>query len=143
MKRISISVLVMLLLISASRGHGTFMRTPEVTVRSFYAWYLHRLILEDHEPLKHRTEALKYLTPEFLRRVPRLTREMDADVIICAQDWDRGWEKNFQVDTATVNGASASTVVELKGNEMATVKVKVTLKRAASGWRIDGTKCVD
>ena len=141
--RIAIAFLVTLLLLSASLGRPTSENAPEATVRGFYAWYLHRLNLEDHEPLKNRTEALKYLTPEFLKRVPRLTRDMDADVIICAQDWDKEWEKNIQVDAATVEGTRATTVAQLKGSEVGTVKIKVTLKRISAGWRIDGTSCID
>jgi hypothetical protein len=93
--------------------------------------------------LKNRTEALKYLTPEFLKKVPRLTRDSGADVIICAQDWDQGWEKNLLVDTAVVEGARSTTMVHLKGTQMDEVKVKVMLKRITAGWRIDGTTCAN
>lgn len=144
MKRITIALLLVLLLLSNSLARPTVVQTsPEDTVRRFYAWYLHRLSLNDANPLKNRTEALKYLTPGFLQRVPRLTREMDADVIICAQDWDREWEKNIQVDAATVNGAQANTLVQLKGTEAGSVKVKVSLKKTTAGWRIDGTTCAN
>ena len=143
MKRITISFSVMLLLISTSVGRPTCVQSPEAKVHAFYTWYLQRLSLEDHSPLKNRTRALEYLTPEFLKRVPRLTRDMDADVIICAQDWDKEWEKNIQVDAATVEGTRATTVVQLKGSEVGTVKIKVTLKRISAGWRIDGTSCID
>jgi len=141
-KRIVISLSLMLLLISTSLGRPASAQAPEATVRGFYTWYLHRLNLNDSNPLKNRTEALKYLTPEFLKKVPHLTRAADADVIICAQDWDKGWEKNVQADAAVVEGSRATTVVHLKGGEMS-VNVKVMLKHTTAGWRIDGTTCVE
>ena len=116
--------------------------TPEDTVQRFYAWYLGRLNKEDLNPLKNRTVALQYLTPEYLRKVPRLTREADADVIICAQDFDSGWEKNVKVDAAAVKGSSASTMVRLAGSDMS-VKLKVTLKLIPAGWRIDSVECAE
>jgi len=143
MKRIALSLLAMLLLFSASLSRPTSVSSPEETVRGFYTWYLHRLGVNDSNPLKNRTESLKYLTPEFLKRVPRLTRDMGADVIICAQDWDPGWEKNVQVDTAVVEGNRANTTVHLKGTQMDNVNVKLVLKRITAGWRIDGTTCAN
>ena len=140
MKRKTLAFAAMLLLFSTSTGRPA---SPETTVRGFYSWYLHRLSVDDYNPLKNRTEALKYLTPEFLKRVPRLTRDMGADVIICAQDWDRGWEKNLLVDAAVVEGARSTTTIHLKGTEMDEVKVKVSLRRTTAGWRIDGTTCAN
>ena len=114
---------------------------PQETVRQFYAWYLHRLDKEDYNPLKNRTMARKYLTPKFLRRVPHLQREMEADVIVCAQDVDPAWEKNFTVELASIRGARATAMLALSGNEVDTIKHKVTLKRTRVGWRIDGVDC--
>ena len=141
MKRITISLSLMLLLISTSLSQPASVDAPEATVRSFYAWYMHRLNANDSNPLKNRTEALKYLTPEFLKKVPQLTRQADADVIICAQDWDKEWEKNIEVDTPAVEGARATTVVHLKGTEIKEQKVKLKLRHLTAGWRIDGTTC--
>ena len=114
---------------------------PQETVRQFYAWYLHRLNKEDYDPLKNRTIALKYLTPQFLRRIPRLERDLEADVIVCSQDTDPAWEKKFTVDIASIRGARATALLALSGNEVDTIKHKVTLKRTRAGWRIDGVDC--
>ena len=133
----------MLLLISASLGQPASVQAPEATVRSFYAWYMHRLNANDSNPLKNRAQALKYLTPEFLKKVPQLTRKADADVIICAQDWDKEWEKNIEVDAPVVEASRATTVVHLKGTEIAEQKVKLALKHTTAGWRIDGTTCTE
>src|SRR6185295_11695514 len=71
--------------------------TPEDVARGFYSWYLHQLSRENSNPLKQKTTMLKYLTPQLYTNAPRLIRRMDADIFICAQDWDNGWEKNFTV----------------------------------------------
>ena len=114
---------------------------PQETVRQFYAWYLHRLNKEDYDPLKNRTIALKYLTPQFLRRIPRLERDLEADVIVCSQDTDPAWEKNFTVELASIRDARATATLALSGNEVDTIKHKVTLKLTRAGWRIDGVDC--
>jgi len=114
---------------------------PEETVRQFYAWYLHRLNKEDYDPLKNRTVALKYLTPEFLRRVPRLVREMEADIIVCAQDVNPSWEKNFKAELASSSEVRATVLVALDRNEVDSIKLKLTVKHTRAGWRIDGAEC--
>src|SRR5436190_9618228 len=68
---------------------------PGDVVRQFYAWYLHSLTKNIAEPLKDKSTALKYLTAQLYKNAPRLTRRMDADIFICAQDWFPEWEKNF------------------------------------------------
>ncbi len=65
---------------------------PEDVARGFYSWYLHQLSRDNAEPLKQKTTALKYLTPQLYVNAPRLIRRMDADIFICAQDRDQGWE---------------------------------------------------
>ena len=114
---------------------------PQETVRQFYAWYLQRLNKEDYDPLKNRTMALKYLTPEFLRRIPRLEREMEADVIACSQDVNPAWEKNFKAEIASMRGARATVLLALEGNEADRIKQKVTLQRTRAGWRINSVNC--
>src|SRR2546428_9523967 len=98
---------------------------PEKIVREFYAWYLHQLNKNVNEPLKQRAIALKYLTPQLYANAPRLTRRMDADIFICAQDWNEQWEKNFVVDAALIKAAAATTLVTLPSGETDKIKIKV------------------
>ena len=114
---------------------------PQETVRQFYTWYLQRLNKEDYDPLKNRTRALKYLTAEFLRRIPRLERELEADVIVCSQDVNPAWEKNFKAELASMRGARATVLLALEGNEADRIKQKVTLLRTRAGWRINSVNC--
>jgi len=114
---------------------------PQETVRQFYTWYLQRLNKEDYDPLKNRTMALKYLTPDFLRRIPHLEREMEADVIVCSQDVNPAWEKNFKAELASIRGARATVLLALEGNEVDTIKRKVTLQHTRAGWRINSVDC--
>jgi len=114
---------------------------PQETVKQFYGWYLQRLNKEDYDPLKNRTMALKYLTPAFLRRIPRLEKQMEADVIVCSQEVNPAWEKTFTAELASSRGARATVLLALEGNVADTIKQKVTLERTRAGWRIAGVDC--
>lgn len=117
--------------------------TPEDVVRGFYSWYLHQLSLENAEPLKHKTTALKYLTPQLYANAPRLIRRMDADIFICAQDWDKDWERNFSVSAPQVKNSNASATVTLPSGETDKIKINTTLIKTASGWRINKVACAN
>jgi len=116
---------------------------PEDVTRGFYSWYLHQLNRENAEPLKQKTTALKYLTAQLYANAPRLTRRMDADIFICAQDWDQGWEKNFTVSTPEIKNGSATDTVTLPSGETDKVRINVTLIKTASGWRINKVACAN
>ena len=117
--------------------------TPDEVARGFYSWYLHQLNRENMNPLKQKTTALKYLTPQLYANAPRLIRRMDADIFICAQDWDTGWEKNFTVSTPQIKNGSATETVTLPSGETDKIKIDLTLIKTASGWRINKVACAD
>ena len=116
---------------------------PDDIARGFYSWYLHQLTLENSNPLKQKTTMLKYLTPQLYANAPRLIRRMDADIFICAQDWDKGWEKNFSVSTPQLKNTSATATVTLPSDETDKVKIDLTLIKTASGWRINKVACAN
>jgi hypothetical protein len=117
--------------------------TPEAVTRGFYSWYLHQLSLEKAEPLKQKTTALKYLTPRLYANAPRLIRNMNADIFICAQDWDQGWEKNFTVSTPQIKNGSATATVTLPSGETDKIQINTTLIKTAAGWRINKVACAE
>ena len=117
--------------------------TPETVARGFYTWYLHELTLENSNPLKQKATALKYMTPQLYANAPRLIRRMDADIFICAQDWDKGWEKNFTVSTPQMKNGSATTTVTLPSGETDKIKIDVTLIKTTAGWRINKVACAN
>ena len=117
--------------------------TPEDVARGFYSWYLHQLSRENMNPLKQKTTALKYLTPQLYANAPRLIRRMDADIFICAQDWDKGWEKNFSVSTPQIKNGSATATVTLPSGEIDRITINLTLIKTASGWRINKVACAN
>ena len=117
--------------------------TPEDVARGFYSWYLHQLSQENSSPLKQKATALKYLTPQLYANAPRLIRQMDADMFICAQDWDTGWEKNFTVSTPQVKSSSATETVTLPSGETDKIKIDLILIKTASGWRINKVACAN
>lgn len=117
--------------------------TPEDVARGFYFWYLHQLSRENVEPLKQKRTALKYLAPQLYANAPRLIRRMNADIFICAQDWDKAWEKNFSVSTPQIRNSSATATVTLPSGEMDRIKIDITLIKTASGWRINKVACAN
>jgi uncharacterized protein DUF3828 len=117
--------------------------TPDEVARGFYSWYLHQLSRENIEPLKQKTTALKYLTPHLYANAPRLIRRMDADIFICAQDWDKDWEKNFSVSTPQIRNSSATATVTLPSGETDRIKINLTLIKTAAGWRINKVACAN
>lgn len=117
--------------------------TPEEVTRGFYSWYLHELKGENANPLKQKTIALKYLTPQLYANAPRLIRRMDADIFICAQDWDTGWEKNFSVSTPQIKNGSSTATVTLPAGEIDRIRINVTLIKTAPGWRINRVACAN
>jgi hypothetical protein len=119
------------------------LATPEATARGFYSWYLHQLSRENAEPLKQKTTALKYLTPQLYANAPRLIRRMDADIFICAQDWDNGWEKDFSVSTPEIKNNSATATVTLPSGETDRIRINLTLLKTAAGWRINKVACAN
>ena len=117
------------------------LATPDEVARGFYSWYLHQLSRENVEPLKQKTTALKYLTPQLYANAPRLIRRMNADIFICAQDWDQGWEKNFTVSTPQIKNGSATETVTLPSGDTDKIQINLTLIKTASGWRINKVAC--
>ena len=136
-------VLVIAVLSISARVRAQQASTPEDIARGFYSWYLHQLTIENSNPLKQRTTMLKYLTPQLYANAPRLIRRMDADIFICAQDWDTGWEKNFTVSTAQIKNTSATESVTLPSGETDKIKIDLTLLKTASGWRINKVACAN
>ena len=117
--------------------------SPQDVTRGFYSWYLHQLTLENSNPLKQRAAMLKYVTPQLYANAPRLIRRMDADIFICAQDWDNGWEKNFSVSTPEIKNSNAAATVTLPSGETDKIRINVTLLKTASGWRINKVACAN
>lgn len=142
MKRtLSTAVLFLILVALISNQQVAATTNPDDVVRDFYGWYVGRLAKDDSKPLKNRSVALKFLTPKFIGRIPALLKKTDADPIICAQDFDPAWAKNVKIEPPSINGNVATTNVELVGEHEMQVKLKVSLKKTAAGWRIDNIDC--
>lgn len=124
-------------------AHAHQAGAPEDVVRGFYSWYLHQLSTDNPNPLKQKTTALKYLTPQLYANAPRLIRRMNADIFICAQDWDNGWEHNFSVSTPQIKNTSATATVTLPAGDLDRIQINVTLIKTAAGWRINKVACAN
>jgi hypothetical protein len=112
--------------------------TPETVVKDFYRWYIDRLN-KNKDPLTQEKTALKrYITPEFFKKAPKLLEQTDADVFICAQDWDKDWGKNVRVSRLNIQGAGATLNVLLASKEKTmNHRLKIKLKQVEGVWKID------
>jgi hypothetical protein len=143
LKRFKLTIALMVLMAGAA-----FLLTParaqsagpEDIVRGFYSFYLHELSLENGDPMKKKSTMLKYVTPQLYANEPRLVRRMGADIFICAQDWDSGWEKNFRISTPEVKNNTGTTMVVLPSGADQ-IKINVTLIKLAAGWRVNKVAC--
>ena len=141
MKSVATTGLLVLIAVLALPARAQQTATPQDVARGFYSWYLHQLSQDNATPLKQKTTALKYLTPQLYANAPRLIRRMDADIFICAQDWDKGWEKNFTVSEPQIKNNTATATVTLPSGETDKVMIKLTMIKTAAGWRIDKVAC--
>lgn len=131
-----------LFIVAVSFGVHAQVAKPEDVAHGFYAWYLHELSRENSNPLKQRATMLKYVTPQLYANAPRLIRNMDADIFICAQDWNPEWEKNFTISTPQIKNNSATATVTLPFHEDK-IRINLTLFKTTSGWRINKVACAN
>ena len=83
----------------------------------------------------------KYVTVRLLGRIKRaMAKEggIDADYFLSAQDWDKDWEldKNIVTATPVISGETATVRLTLNGKEMNN-KLKIALRKEAGSWKID------
>lgn len=114
-------------------------RTPEQTIRDFYAWYVGQLDAGKDPFTDGRAALAGYVTKRLLKELEakRKAGEMDADYFLNAQDFDSAWGKNAKVSAVQTKGESASAKVELKSAEMGDQKLSVQLAQEAGAWKID------
>ena len=118
-----------------SRGSGG----PEAVIREFYSWYL-KAVLANRDPFTQDAAKLKqYASTRFMRQIQKLrdAEEMSFDPFVHAQDVDKAWPKNIKVSKVDTSGEVTKASVELKGPEMGTHKLSVTLRQEGGAWKID------
>lgn len=145
MRRIVLTTALLACVVSPSAGAGAQVGRsaaagPDAVVRRFYEWYLRRIVEQDLYPLDNRREALKYVTPSFRVRAPRISGREGADILICAQDWQAEWGESMRFTPARVRGAKATTRMTW-GVGGQRYHVDLTLVRTGGAWKIDGAKC--
>ena len=112
---------------------------PEAVIREFYAWYV-KAVAANRDPFKDDTAQLKrYASARLIREVEKARKsgELGADPFIQAQDVDGSWAKNIKVAEPKISGETATAKVELKGSEMGTHKLNVTMRNEAGVWKVD------
>ena len=141
MRRVVWTMWLLAACVAGWAGEARAQAGPDAAVRGFYEWYLGRLEKEDWTPLDNRREALKYLTPAWRVRGPRVSGEEGVNVFVCAQDWLAEWRKGLTFAPAVVRGATATARVTWSTGAD-TQRINVTLKKVGGAWKIDRTSCV-
>jgi hypothetical protein len=126
---------------AAVRAQAAPPASPEQVVRDFSDWYLGSLNREDYQQLKRRREALRYLTPGFHRRAPRIIASEMVDIFICSQDWQPEWADNVEFSAGPVRGPRARVTATFKYGPENHARVVLDLRKLAGGWKIDGADC--
>jgi ABC-type transporter MlaC component len=137
------SIVVLLataLLVSVSRAQeSSGAGKPEAAIREFYAWYVNA-VSANRDPFKDDSARLKrYATTRFMREIEKARKGegIGADPFLQAQDLDKAWAKNIKVSEAKISGDTATAKVELKGPEMGTHKLNVTMRNEGGAWKVD------
>ena len=113
--------------------------SPGQQAQAFYTWYLHELNAGG-APMTRKAGLSKYVSTRFRKEIARLSKVeggIEADPFLCAQDWDKDWEKNIIVSDVVVEGDRARGRVMMKGPEMNSYPLGVQWVREAGAWKID------
>ena len=117
-------------------------RAPDAMIRDFYQWYVQSLAATRDPFTAGRAEVKRYATERLIREIDKAREadELGADPFLDAQDFDAAWAKNITVSKPAINGDTATADVTLKGPEMGTHKLNVTLRKEGGSWKIDKVK---
>jgi len=137
-----IGVLFVASIISATSAHaqeGSESGKPETVLREFYQWYVQSVAANRSPMTDERAKLKRFATEGMLRRIDKLVKadELGADPFLHAQDVDKGWAKNIKVSDPKIAGDVATANVELKGPEMGSHKLAVTLRQESGAWKVD------
>ena len=117
-------------------GQGT--ASPDETVHSFYAVYLHSLNQGEDPLTKRRTELRKFVTSRLMSVLDHARkRGLEYDFFLDAQDFDKEWEQNITAEVANIKGSEAIVNLTLQGGPIGEHKLRIGLKKQAGGWKID------
>jgi len=134
------AVLAGVLLLSGSAAGETAAAAPEQVIRQFYRWYVGALS-QSREPFKTgRSELQRFVSTRLLRELDRARNApggVEADYFLDAQDFDDEWATNIEVSAPAVEGERATAEVRLKGPEVGTRRLHLTMVREQGGWKID------
>ena len=142
-RSLSVAVVVLIAAIllapSSNAQESSGSGKPETVIREFYAWYV-KAVAANRDPFKDDSAQLKrYATPRLIREIEKARKsgELGADPFIQAQDFDKAWAKNIKVAAPKISGETATAKVELKGAEMGTHKLNVTMRNEGGAWKVD------
>ena len=117
-------------------------RAPDAVIRDFYQWYVQSLAATRDPFTAGRAELKRYATERLIGEIDKARNadELGADPFLDAQDFDEAWAKNITVSKPVIKGETATADVTLKGPEMGTHKLNVTLRQEGGSWKIDKVK---
>ena len=137
-------LLVLLAMLFASTVLHTHAQTaaadsPGGVIREFYKWYVTTL-KSDKDPFTDgRKEMKRFATTRLIGEIEKARKSGDvgSDPFLDAQDFDGDWAKNIKVSDPVIKGDVATANVELKGAEMGTQKLQITMRQEGGSWKVD------
>ncbi|MEO5722687.1 MAG: DUF3828 domain-containing protein [Chthoniobacterales bacterium] len=116
---------------------------PAQVIRDFYKWYVGELIAE-HDPFEEgRKEVERFISERWIKEIDAMRAGpdgLDADPFLSAQDFDKEWATNVTVVEPVIEGDRATAEVELKGGQLGSQKLQVSLVQENGGWKIDAVE---
>ena len=120
-------------------GQTAASDSPAGVIREFYKWYVITL-KSDKDPFTDgRKEMKRFATSRLIGEIEKARKSGDvgSDPFLDAQDFDADWAKNIKVSNPVTKGDVATANVELKGAEMGTQKLQVTMRQEGGAWKVD------
>ena len=115
---------------------------PSESIRSFYRWYVTELVA-NRNPMDNRKELRRFATERLLKEIDRMKKGpdgLDGDYFVDAQDFDDLWAKNSTVSEVKISGPKATAHVMLAGKGEMRRRLRVSLVKDGSIWKVDKVK---
>jgi hypothetical protein len=115
--------------------------TPEAAVRLFYPWYLGEMMkgrvpLTEERMHDYVAENTRRDIAFMMNRPNGGKRGLQEDYFLQAKDYFDDWGDHIAVSQVTIDGDTASALVELGDPALATHRLALTLVREEGVWKI-------
>ena len=115
-------------------------KPPELVLRDFYKWYVAAVVANKNPFEMERATLRRYVTARLIGEIDGMRKGpdgLDGDYFLDAQDFDAEWGKNIMMGKPAIKRGQAIVDVELRGTEMGSKKLHITLRGENGWWKVD------